>query len=141
MTSADIDTVSRMDREAFGADRRFFLERRVRLFPHLCKAMETEGAISGFCVGQPGHEVISIGPWLVGDGVKRPMELLEGIAADTGSAELRLGILESSSVAVDQVRALQGLTETKPSWRMVLGPDAGLGASPKLYAIGSGAKG
>jgi hypothetical protein len=33
MLAADLDSVAQLDRTAFGADRRFFLERRLRLFP------------------------------------------------------------------------------------------------------------
>jgi GNAT superfamily N-acetyltransferase len=141
MTLADIDIVSRIDKEVFGADRRFFLEYRLRLFPRLCRTVITDGAISGFGLGQPGNGVISIGPWVVLDGVERPADLLESIAAEADGRKLRLGILETNSRALRELRALQGLTETEPSWRMVLGPDAGLGNSERLYAIGSAAKG
>jgi GNAT superfamily N-acetyltransferase len=141
MTSAAMDDVARIDREAFRDDRRFFLEYRLRLFPGLCKVIRTGGAISAFCMGQPGHGVVSIGPWFVGDGIERPLDLLEGVAAETGGAKLRIGILESNSRALREVRAMQGLAETDPSWRMVLGPDTGLGASGQLYAIGAASKG
>jgi predicted N-acetyltransferase YhbS len=123
MTSADIDRVLAIDREAFGADRGFFLEYRLRLFPNLCKTIISSEGNLGFCMGQPGHGVVSIGPWLVVEGIERPADMIESIAAETGGMKLRLGI------------------EENPSWRMVLGPDVGLGNSERLYAIGSAAKG
>ncbi len=141
MTPAEMDAVARIDREAFGADRRFFLEYRLRHFPSLCKVILTGKAVSGFCMGQPGHGVVSVGPWLVASDVERPVELLESVAAETGGAVLRIGILESNSRALREVRALPELSETEPSWRMVLGPDTGLGASSELYAIGAPSKG
>lgn len=141
MTLAEMDVVANLDRKAFGADRRFFLEYRRRLFPRLCKVILTGGAISAFCMGQPGRGVVSIGPWLVVDGVERPVDLLESVAAETGGTMLRIGILESNARAIREVRVLSGLAETDPSWRMVLGPDAGLGASAQLYAIGAPSKG
>jgi hypothetical protein len=140
MAPADTGVVSRIDREAFGADRGFFLHYRLRLFPHLCKTLVNGNAISGFIMGQPGNGVVSIGPWLVLGDVE-PVKLLESIAAEAGGDELRIGVLESNASALREMRALEGLTETEPSWRMVLGPDAGLGASERLFAIGSAAKG
>jgi ribosomal protein S18 acetylase RimI-like enzyme len=141
MSPEDLDVVACMDREAFGADRRFFLEYRVGLFPRLCKVRLTDGEISAYCMGQPGRGVVSIGPWMVLDDVRRPMDLIESIAAETSGAKLRIGVLESNSRAVQKVRAIEDLSETVPSWRMVLGPDSRLGESTLLYAIGSPAKG
>jgi len=141
ITAIQMDDVGSIDREAFGADRRFFLEYRLRLFPGLCKMIRTDGRVSAFCMGQPGRGVVSIGPWLVVDDVERPVDLLESIAAETEGDDLRIGILESNSRALRDVRAVPGLAETDPSFRMVLGPHAGLGTSAQLYAIGSAAKG
>jgi hypothetical protein len=141
MSLADLDVVARIDREAFGANRRFFLEYRLRLFPSLCKVIRTGEALSAFCMAQPGHGVVSIGPWLAVDGVERPADLLESVAAERPGAPLRIGILESNSRALREVRAMQGLAETNPSWRMVLGPDMRLGTSGQLLAIGAASKG
>lgn len=140
MAAADIDVVTHIDREAFGADRGFFLNYRLRLFPRLCKTLVSGAAISGFAMGQPGNGVVSIGPCVILGDVE-PLMLLESIAAEAGGDDLRIGVLESNSRAASEMRALEGMTETEPSWRMVLGPDAGLGVSENLFAIGSAAKG
>jgi GNAT superfamily N-acetyltransferase len=142
MVQEDFDRVSRLDRKAFGADRRFFLEYRMRLFPELCRTIVSGGMIVGFCMAQPGNGVTSVGPWLVGeDASVTPGQILQGLASEIGSMEMRFGALEVNSRAVATIRRLEGLSETTPSWRMVLGPDTGLGVSPHIYAIGSAAKG
>jgi len=141
MTREDIEETSPVDRRAFGADRRFFLDYRLGLFPRLCKVQIVAGEVAGYVLGQPGAGVVSVGPWLVGDQVDRPLDLLECLAVDVGRDRLRIGVLESNASAVTLMRSLPELTETEPSWRMVLGPDAGLGAAQQLFAIGSAAKG
>lgn len=141
MSRTDMDAVCSMDRAAFGADRRFFLEYRLEHFPRLCKTLVEDGLIVGFIMGQPGHEVVSVGPWVMRDHDGRPIDLLEGLAAETGDDVLRLGVLSSNSRAVGALQSVRGLGEAVPSWRMVHGIDGKLGGSEQLYAIGSAAKG
>ena len=142
MKPADIDVINRFDEAAFGADRRFFLEYRLKQFPDLCRVLVADGNVSGYCMGQPGHGVVTVGPWVVVDrsGV-RPLDLVESLALETGDTTLRIGVLESNARALEELRAVSGLEERGPCRRMVLGPDPGLGASEALYAIGSAAKG
>ena len=137
----DLEAVSEIDRKAFGADRRFFLERCWSLYPELCKIMDRDGEVLGFIMGRRGGDVVSVGPWVVTGDAERPGDLLEGLAAEVGDLNLTMGILETNSVAVATVRSL-GLPERRePSWRMVLGSSSDLGSSGWSYAIGSPAKG
>lgn len=147
MQPEDLDAVCALDRLAFGADRSFFLKRRLARAPKLCKVLEQDGQIGGFVVGQPGETRVSAGPWVVRPEVARPADLLESLVLEAGQATIGLGILESNAAAVEAARAL-GLTAHPDSpWRMVLelsGPSSNpgtLGASPMAYAIGSPAKG
>lgn len=150
MTETDLDAVCALDREAFGADRRFFLVRRLAREPRLCKVLEQDGQVGGFVFGQRGKTRISAGPWVVRPEVARSADLLESLALEAGQTTIGLGILESNAAAVAAVRAL-GLTANPDSpWRMVRvlsdapglasGQEA-LGVSPLAYAIGSPAKG
>jgi ribosomal protein S18 acetylase RimI-like enzyme len=147
MTGADLNAVCALDREAFGADRGFFLERRLAQDPALCKVLVQDGQIGGFVLGRRVEGQVSAGPWVVRPEVERPADLLEAIAAEAEGCRLSLGVLESNQLAARAVRAL-GFTERADSpWRMVLGPSGAsrvpdvLGASPLAYAIGSPAKG
>jgi len=141
MTPADLEAVCAIDRSAFGADRSFFIKRRLRLFPQLCLIQTGGNQITGFIMGQPGNEVVTVGPWCVGDESAVPHGLLHTLAYHSGGQKLRMGILESNVPAAALMRSLKTFKETEPSWRMVLGPDIGLGGSPRLYAVGTPAKG
>lgn len=141
MRAQDLDAVAELDREAFGADRRFFLERNLALYPEFARVIKRRGEVAGFIMGRRGHGVVSAGPWIVRPGLERPADLVESLAAKAGGIKLRLGVLETNTEAVAICRRL-GLPEQPGApWRMVLGPSGRLGLSRLAYAIGSAAKG
>jgi GNAT superfamily N-acetyltransferase len=140
MTRDDLVTILPLDCAAFGADRSFFLKRRLGDFPHLCHVIDN-GRIAGYIMGQPGHGVVTVGPWNVHDESVDPLSLPRAIANAASQARLRVGVLECNASATSLMRSLSTSTETEPSWRMVLGPDIGLGASERLCAVGSPATG
>jgi GNAT superfamily N-acetyltransferase len=147
MVEADLSVVCALDRLAFGADRGFFLERRLAGDPALCKVLEQDGQIAGFMLGRRTEGLVSIGPWVARPEVKRPADLLESLAGEAGEAAIGLGVLETNRAAADTVRALGLAERAAPPWRMALGPSGAsenpdaLGASPLAYAVGSPAKG
>jgi len=147
LVEADLDAVCALDRLAFGADRSFFLERRLAQEPTLCKVLEQDGQIGGFVFGRRAEHSLSVGPWVVRPEVARPVDLLEALAPEGGEATISLGILETNQVAAEAVYALGFAGRGGGSWRMVLtladAPDTvdALGASPLSYAFGSAAKG
>jgi len=141
MIVSDLDVLASIDLESFGADRKHYLASRLMHYPKLCKTITVNNEVAGYIMGLFGKGVVSIGPWLVSENVERPLDLLESLAMETGDYKLRIGILESNEKAACALRSFDGLIETEPSWRMVLGEDAGLGDSKRLFAIGSAAKG
>jgi ribosomal protein S18 acetylase RimI-like enzyme len=141
MRAEDMETVSTVDRQAFGADRQYFLQRRLALYPELCKVMEQGGEMTGYIFGRRGYDVIGAGPWWVREDAARPEDLLYALAAEAGNTLIGIGVLETNARAVDLLRSL-GLDEhPTPPWRMVSGVDGRLGAAPELYANGTSAKG
>ena len=159
MAAADLDAVCALDRAAFGADRRFFLARRLARAPALCKVLERDGRIDGYLFGRPVEGGVSVGPWAARPELEQPARLLEALALESGEPRIGLGILESNEAALEAARSL-GLTARRDSpWRMTrvwedtcVSPDTralssrpehtvALGASPLAYAIGSPAKG
>ena len=140
MTHTDLDKFLKLDRTAFGADRSFFIKRRLQTFPNLCHVIDDAGLL-GYVMGQPGHGVVTVGPWYVQNDLVDPLSLLRAIAANAPEAKLRAGVLEAFEYPVALMRSMHAFAETEPSWRMVLGPDIGLGASERLYAVGSPATG
>lgn len=141
MRPEHLPTVRQLDRRAFGADRRYFLERRLACYPELCWILEQGGQVAGFILGRRGPGLISAGPWVVWPGVERPESMLESLATEAGGSPLALGVLETNTQAVTLIRSL-GLTEhPAPPWRMRLGSTGNLGDSDQCYAVGSPAKG
>jgi predicted N-acetyltransferase YhbS len=141
MTPADLGAVCAIDQSAFAADRSFFIRRRFQLLPHLCLLHTNGERLDGFIMGQPGHGVVTGGPWFVADESTDPLVLLRALAHRCEDQRLRVGMLETNVSATAMMRSLQTFEETEPSRRMVLGPDLGLGTSPRLYAVGTPAKG
>jgi ribosomal protein S18 acetylase RimI-like enzyme len=141
MRSDDIPAVAALDQAAFGADRRFFLERRLALYPELCWVLEEGKQMGGFIVGRLGREGIAAGPWIVRPGLPRPERLLQSFALAAPGAELVIGALDNNPEAVAALRALDLEEYASSPWRMALGPGGPFGAPGQVYAVGSAAKG
>jgi len=141
MRAADLEAVAALDRAAFGADRSFFLERHLALYPDLCLVQEDQGEMQGFIMGRRAGESVSAGPWVAAPCAPHPASLLESLACQAGATTLKFGLLGSNPEALASVEPY-GLVENPASpWRMVLG-DPGLPGEPsQIYAIGSPAKG
>jgi ribosomal protein S18 acetylase RimI-like enzyme len=141
MTAADLAAVCRIDAAAFGADRGFFLRRRLSTDPARCHVIERRGGIAGFVMGKKAGDGITAGPWIALPGAEDPGHLLEALAPTGGRVRLSLGVLDGNARAVATVRALGLQERADPPWRMVLGPTLHLGADPACHGIGSPAKG
>jgi GNAT superfamily N-acetyltransferase len=141
MTTDDLATVLPLDREAFGADRSFFLRSKLEQCPHLCRVLTRDGNLSGYIFAQPGKEIVSVGPWWVDSAESRGLDLLASLDESCPHARLRIGVLETNSIVVERLRADERFEETECSWRMVMGADVHLGASPWLWSIGAPATG
>jgi predicted N-acetyltransferase YhbS len=141
MSKRDISSVLALDREAFGADRSFFLERLRSRHPELSWVVEDDAGLAGFVLGHPGNGIVAVGPWVVAERWPRPLDILRPLASAAGKRPVRIGILAKNTASVAAVRSLPGMTEQPPSIRMVLGPSDRLGNSPLSWAVGSPAKG
>ena len=141
MRREDLPEICRLDRQAFGDDRGFFLERRLELYPKFAKVLERAGHLEGFILGLQGRGLVAAGPWIIGPESECPLALLAGIALETAGTPLRVGVLETNSRAVAALNSLPGLVPQHASLRMVLGPSDRLGNSPLCWAVGSPAKG
>jgi ribosomal protein S18 acetylase RimI-like enzyme len=141
MRSSDLETVCALDCQAFGADRSFFLNRRLLLYPELCWVSVENGILTGFLMGRRGRSIVSAGPWLALAEVGSPRALIEALVVATEGTKVQVGVLETNPKAVEVIRSLGFGERPSPPWRMVLGPSERLGSSDQIYAIGSAAKG
>ncbi len=141
MAISDLEQVYALDRLSFGAERSFFLKRRLELFPELSHVMMDGGRVSGYILGRSGESWVSAGPWVVKEDTENPAELLSALALEAGDRPINIGILETNHQACDLVRRLGLKARLDSPWRMAMGSSSDLGASPKCYAVGSAAKG
>jgi len=135
--ASDMESIARLDRAAFGDDRSFFLRRSLDLYPDLCFLFEERDRIEGFILGKPGHDLISVGPWLATKAIADPRVLLDHFAAENPGSELKMGLLVSNERCAALLRSDSSFRETEHSWRMVQGPSDHLGNHASLFAIGS----
>ena len=141
MGARDMEAVAWLDRTAFGADRRFFLERRLTLYPELCWVLEGDGEVRGFITGRRGDDWVYTGPWVVRPDVEHPESLLERFALEVGGSEFAIGVLETNEEAVAILHALSFEARSESPWRMALGAGDPVGSPAHVFAIGSAAKG
>jgi len=141
MVREDLNAVGLLDREAFGADRSTFLRRRLESYPDLCRVLWRGSEMAGFIMGRRVAQIVSVGPWVMRPGAARPEALLANVAVPTEDLSVHVGTLETSTAAAALLHALGFVPREDPPWRMVRGPWHDLASSPRLFAIGSPAKG
>jgi len=142
MGTVEFDRVCSLDRRAFGADRMFFLQRRLMLYPELASTRLEDGEITGYIFGRRTDAQLWAGPWWVADDAEDPAALLVEFGRGLQASEISLGVLENNTRAVTLVRELGFEEKSAASIRMVMGDaEEAPGLSPDLWAIGSAAKG
>jgi ribosomal protein S18 acetylase RimI-like enzyme len=141
MGTQDMEAVARLDWAGFGAGRRFFLERRLALYPELCWVLEGGGEVRGFMMGRRGDDWVYAGPWVVEPDVAHPEHLLDCFALQAGGSEFAIGVLEANEKAVAIMHRLGFEALPESPWRMVLGEGDLAGSPAQVFAIGSAAKG
>jgi GNAT superfamily N-acetyltransferase len=141
MTLDHLEQVIALDKRTFGADRGFFLSRRLELFPELSYMKMEDGRVTGFILGRGGSDWLAAGPWVVEESVLNPAELLITFALEAHNRSISIGILETNQQACEMLRSFGFIAHPDSPWRMALGGSSDLGTSPNCYAVGSAAKG
>jgi hypothetical protein len=136
-----LEQVIALDHRSFGADRDFFLRRRLELFPELSYVKMDKGRVSGFILGRGGNDWLAVGPWVVEESVQNPAELLSTFAIEAHHRPISIGILETNPQACEMMQSFGFMARTDSPWRMALGESSDLGTSLNCYAVGSAAKG
>jgi len=141
MVAADLPAVFELDRRHFGADRSFFLRRRMERFPELAKVQVRGARLAGYILGRRGVDWVSAGPWVVDETNPEPFLLFDALAREAAGKRISAGVLASNEAAAAFYRSLGFAERPDSPWRMALGGEAILGASPFCLAVGSAAKG
>jgi ribosomal protein S18 acetylase RimI-like enzyme len=141
MEPADLTRVLTIDRVAFGADRSFFLRRRLDRNPELAW-IRTEGSrITGYIFGRRRRSFAWAGPMWAPEQADDPAALLRGFAEGAGDVDIQAGVLDVNGRALGLFRSLGFAEKPRPSRRMVLGDGEPVGLHPSLLSIGTAAKG
>ncbi len=140
MTKADLVVIDKVDTRLFGASRSTFLRSLLSHFPRLCKVLEVDGEVQGYIMGSERQDSIRIGPWVMTHHSNRVEDLLRAFATGTDNQVLKIGVLETSDLAV-RLLEKHDFVETSHSWRMIRGIDGDWTTSDHLYAICSPARG
>jgi ribosomal protein S18 acetylase RimI-like enzyme len=151
MTQADIDRVCALDRLWWGADRGWFLRRRLALHPDLCHVLDPKldgpDGIAGYVLVRRRAGRVWVGPWCAAPHVERPEVLLHALARAGDGAPVPMpvpihaGVLASSARARAALERLGFAPGFEHPWRMVWGEDAGLARGAEVLANGTSAKG
>jgi hypothetical protein len=59
--------MTRLDAEAFGAERALVLRTLAARDPELCFAVRGAGGVAGFMMAREGANAVQIGPWMARD--------------------------------------------------------------------------
>ncbi|MDD8027483.1 MAG: GNAT family N-acetyltransferase [Acidobacteriota bacterium] len=138
---ADLPMVLTIDRLAFGADRSFFLRRRLAQYPELAWIRTDGKRIKGYIFGRRRNGFAWAGPWWSAEPDGGDEALLRGFALGSGDIAIQAGILDTNARAVELVRSLGFVEKPNPSRRMVMGAGNPVGIHPSLLAIGTAGKG
>jgi ribosomal protein S18 acetylase RimI-like enzyme len=143
MTEADMDRVCALDRLWWGADRGWFLRRRLALHPDLCHVLDGRDGIAGYVLARRRAGRVWAGPWCAAPHIERPEILLHALVrtGDGAPMPMHLGILASSTRAHAALERLGFAPGPEHPWRMVCGEDAGLAHRTEVLANGTSAKG
>ncbi len=141
MGYGDLPKVSAIDLRAFGADRSFFLKRRLDQYPELAWVRLKEGRIVGYIFGRRREGFCWPGPIWSADAGRHAAFLLRGFAMGAGDVDIQVGVLDINTRAVALMRRLGFEEKREPSRRMALGEGDPVGLQPGLLAIGTAGKG
>jgi GNAT superfamily N-acetyltransferase len=119
ITDTQMDRISKLDREVFGADRAFLLRPLREQHPQFATAVWEDGLPLGYSFGRRGLFADHLGPWMARNRAaaqKLLYEFLKQSVRDT----LIVDCLKSNSIALESLRTA-GFAPARPLTRMVRG--------------------
>ena len=142
MNAEDLQEVFQLDKQTFGDDRSFFLNKRWQNYPDLALVWRQNQQIAGYLFGRVGiGGWVTVGPWVNLIDQSDTLTLLSHFQAKIGNQPFSIGILENRKSIIPQI-VMAGLQpRTDPPTRMMLGIGNNLGDNDHCFAIGSPAKG
>lgn len=133
MQAEDFAHVLKLDLTVFGADRNFILERNFRDCPDYACVIERGGAITGFCMGRPGHHAEQLGP-LIAQTKEDAYHLMSFMLGKLGRKPLIVDALQHTPEWTNMLTAM-GFVETRSLIRMFRGSNSSPGIPEKQFCI------
>lgn len=142
MSEEDLQKVIHLDKQYFGDDRSFFLQKRWQNYPDLALIWKENHQIAGYLFGRVGTGGwVTAGPWICLNDQSADLTLLSHFQAKIGNQPFSIGILENRKSIIPQIVMAGMQPRSDPPIRMMLGTGNNPGDNHQCYAIGSPAKG
>jgi ribosomal protein S18 acetylase RimI-like enzyme len=120
MTKEDLNEIFKLDYKLFKGERTFLIQRRFALHPDLSYVLVHKNKITGFLMGIPKEDYITVGPWIVDPKEPEPHLLLQKLINDINYKKIRLGMLEYNPKVIKIISEFN-LNEYFYSIRMIYG--------------------
>jgi GNAT superfamily N-acetyltransferase len=133
LSAAQLESISRMDREVFGADRSTLLRSLHEESPHLTMGLWNDGALQGYTFGRRGSFADHLGPWMA-SGAASGGRLLEEFLVRSSREVLVVDCLKANAAAGEMLRT-SGFSYSRILTRMYRGPNTHAGNPDALCAI------
>ena len=142
MSAEDLPEILHLDKQFFGEDRSFFLQKRWQNYPELALVWKTNHQISGYLFGRFGMGGwVTAGPWVCLNDPSAGLTLLSHFQAKIGNQPFSIGVLENRKSIIPQIVMAGMQPRSDPPTRMILGMSNNPGDNDQCCAIGSPAKG
>jgi GNAT superfamily N-acetyltransferase len=132
LRAGDLPRVAAWDREVFGADRSRILSGLLGAAPEYAWLLEADDALSGYCLGRPGHRTAHLGPVVALEWQTAGALVSRCLAADPD----RRFTLDAPAAAVWRSQLQQlGFSEQRPFTRMYRGGGPARGRTEHTFAL------
>jgi GNAT superfamily N-acetyltransferase len=131
--TSDMPSVLAFDRDVFGASREPVLEWYLNDRNPYAFVAETGNAVTGYCLGRPGHEFAHIGPVVAND-FKIATDLVSAAFRNCTGTPVAIDVLKHTPEWIEWLSSI-GFSEQRPLIRMYRGTNAYRGVPDKQFAI------
>jgi hypothetical protein len=133
VSSARLETICRMDREIFGADRSGLLRSLHDAAPEFTQAIVDSGQITGYAFGRRGSFADHLGPWVASE-ADAALQLLDAFLANS-SRDVQIADCLSDHLSARDLLRSCGFAYTRPLTRMFRGSNHYPGQPERVCAI------
>jgi len=139
LTERDLEEVSVLDAEAFGAERMKVLQSMSARNPEFCFVRREDGKITGFLMARHGQNAVQIGPWIARDAAGAD-ELLRAFWRRVPGKRVFVDVPHPNAAGI-ALMVRDGFTVQRGYARMFLGENTHPGRPESVFGTSSAEKG